>query len=312
MPAKLEFHSLARETMLLDIIRDGLGEELTTDEIGRRELALDKEIIQLLQSACKADKLARAIDLVKLLHHTASFDMAIKLAGFYHLLGLQEKIELLRDEREHGEDRLERAREKRKDRDRDFAAIAAPRVSTYAETSSRPKPFQDFKAPPAVHRPGLERVGPSGSKVPERNTQSSVTILDGPSWETDDSQLFDDDYAPDPSVDGKRKRSEERESSAGVDPKRRALAPESASTSAPARRKLPRTFVPFVHKLMSCVASNPFARKPAAAAERPNVFATRPAEPLAKSRSLHKSETFFTKVDAAEADQTKRKCSSYP
>lgn len=222
--------------MLLDIVRDGLGDELTTDEIGRRELTLDKEIIQLIQSACKADKLARAIDLVKLLHHTASFDMAIKVAQFYHLLGLQEKIELLRDEREDGDDRLERARDRRRDRERDFAAVLPPRMTAYTESSSRPKAFQDFRPPPAIHRPGLERAGPS--KLPDRNTQATSTTQNTSSWEADDSQVLDidggEDYAAIPTPDGKRKRSEERESSTGADAKRRAMgAVESISSAVP-------------------------------------------------------------------------------
>jgi len=142
---------------LLDILRDGLGDELTTDEISRRELALDKELIQLIQNACKNDRLARALDLTKLLHHTASFDMAIKVAGFYHLIGLQEKMEALKDDREES-DRLSDAREKRKQRARDTAPVPAVRA-VFAEPS-RPKAFQDFRPPPVKHRPGLERATP--------------------------------------------------------------------------------------------------------------------------------------------------------
>ena len=52
--------------------------------------------------------------------------------------------------------------------------------------------------------------------------------------------------------------------------------------------------------------SNPFARKPGVDNGRSNPFAARPADPLAKKQSLHKSESFFTKVDAAEAEQTRR------
>ncbi|TCD67448.1 hypothetical protein EIP91_012365 [Steccherinum ochraceum] len=285
---QLEEH-LARETMLLDIIRDGLGSELTTDDIARRELTLDKEIIQLIQSACKADKLARAIDLVKLLHHTTSFDMAIKVARFYHLAGLEEKVELLKEEREEGgEGRLERAREKRREKERYLAPLTPPRMPAYAQASSRPKAFQDFRPPPAIHRPGLERAGPSNPKPPLRDTQTTTSTYDDTTFETDDSQLLDvDDYAAPSTSDGKRKRSEERETSAGADPKRRTLASSDALGGAQVR-------------------SNPFARKPGADSGRSNPFANKAPEPLASKKSLHKSESFFSKVDAAELDQSRR------
>ncbi|TFK53583.1 WD40 repeat-like protein, partial [Heliocybe sulcata] len=108
----LEEH-IARESMLLNIKRDALGDDLTSDEISRRELALDKELIQLIQHACKNDKLPRALELTGMLHHIPSFDMAIKVAGFYHLVGLREKMEALKEDR-MSDDRLEGAREKRK------------------------------------------------------------------------------------------------------------------------------------------------------------------------------------------------------
>lgn len=199
--------------MFLDILRDGLGDELTTDDISQREVALDKEIIQLIQSACKSDQLSRAIDLAKLFHHTGSFDMAIKLAGFYHLVGLQEKFEALKDDREDV-DRLEVARDKRRELASEFTAVPAPRVPVSETRPSLPKLFQDFNPPPALPRPGLERATPAPvyrpptrpprgglpSRVAESDDfQSSGAVSD---WDIEASSY-------DTAQDGKRKRSEE-------------------------------------------------------------------------------------------------------
>ncbi|GJE94936.1 WD40 repeat domain-containing protein [Phanerochaete sordida] len=267
----LEEH-FARETMLLNILRDELSDdELTTDAISARELALDKELIQLIQGACKADRLARALDLARLLHHPTSLDMAAKVAGFYHLVGLQEKIGLLRDARDAG-DRLEDMRDARRARAADFAVVGRPRTVVVEREERRAKPFADFRPPPAVHRPGLERAtatpapdaGPARARAGERR-------------ETRDFQanavLSDDEYAA-ASPDGKRKRSEEPPAHA----KRRATDVPAAQAQAKA---------------------NPFARK---ADTNKNPF-TKGAE---MNRSLHKSESFFTKVDAAESDNGKR------
>lgn len=195
--------------MLLDILRDGLSDdELTTTDISRRELALDKELIQLIQLACKNERLARAIDLTKLLHHTASFDMAIKVAKFYHQIGLEEKMEMLKQDREDV-DRLEVARERRRERASEFAPVPAMQTA-YASSvgPERPKAFQDFRPPPAIHRPGLERASASASGDAFKSGGA------GPSRQRRDefqSTAADvgDEYANDASADGKRKRSVE-------------------------------------------------------------------------------------------------------
>ncbi|KAI0073865.1 hypothetical protein K474DRAFT_1648846 [Panus rudis PR-1116 ss-1] len=273
----------ARENMLLDILRDGLDEEtLTTDDISRRELQLDKSIIQLIQFACKADKLARAIDLAKMLNHTASFDIAIKVANFYHLIGLQEKFEALKDEREERPDRLAEARERRRERAREFDPVPDKKLPIYTYNDApRPKAFSDFRPPPPIPRPGLERAIPAikvGTRWDGRRSEESsqVTVEE----QVPSSTGVDDDmYAREGSPAGKRKREESIPREA-AEAKRRAV-DESISALPP--------------------RSNPFARKPGQENNR-NPF-TKPSD---TNKSLHKSESFFSKVDAAESEKTKR------
>ena len=207
--------------MLLDILRDGLEEdELTTSDISRRELALDKCLIQLIQSACKNERYTRALDLAKLLPHTSSFDMAIKVAQFYHLIGLQEKLESLKEDREEGPDRLVEDRQKRRERKGLFAPVPDSKpYSTFAETS-RPKPFQDFRPPPAIARPGLERASGSMSRMASSQVTED-TQMDNDSTFDFPSEIEVNDYSQEIGTpDGKRKRAEE---SADSSTKRRAV-----------------------------------------------------------------------------------------
>ena len=183
---------LAIETLHLDALRDALGpDDLTSDEIATKELEADKILIQLIQNACKNDKLPRALDLVKMLHHTASYDMAAKVAGFYHLIGLQEKVETLKtdreeggdDEDEYGVDPREVARRKREQWRREGSgAVPPPRPigesSRSAGYNGAKKAFQDFGPPPAIHRPGLTRAG--AGLVPSQPSQAASLAVEPP------------------------------------------------------------------------------------------------------------------------------------
>ncbi|KAK7692601.1 hypothetical protein QCA50_004233 [Cerrena zonata] len=267
----------AREIMLLDILRDGLDEDdLTNTDISRRELALDKVLIQLIQSACKNERYTRALDLAKMLHHTASFDMAIKV--------LQEKMEALKDDREDGPDRLVEERQKRRERKGLFAPVPDSKpYSAFAE-SSKPKAFQDFRPPPAIPRPGLERASGTSSKLASSQITRDSQMDDEPSYDFGPPEAEIDDFSQETvaSPDGKRKRAEEDVEN---DVKRRAVG-ESISDLRPGGAQ-PR--------------SNPFSRKPGAIDNR-NPF-NRSAE---SNKSLHKSESFFNKVDAAATEKPKR------
>jgi len=121
-----------------------------------------------------------------MLHHTASYDMATKVAGFYHLIGLQEKIETLKadreeggdDEDEYGVDPKEVARRKREQWRREGSgAVPSPRPIGESSRSvgynGAKKAFQDFGPPPAIHRPGLTRAVPSSQPL---QTTSSLAV----------------------------------------------------------------------------------------------------------------------------------------
>jgi chromosome transmission fidelity protein 4 len=200
---------IEREILLLDMRRDELGDELTTDLIAKREMAMDKEFVRLIQLACKKDNIPRAVEVTKLLHHTVSFDMAIKVAEFYHLVGLREKIEILKADREQ-EDRLVIARDKR----RQWAKPDRPPRSNLAAHNSpppAPKPLQDYSKPPAIPRPGLARVTPN-----IEHTQYSSAALAANAKDNAPTSLTT-------TPESKRKRGDEEDSVADDSPKRRAF-----------------------------------------------------------------------------------------
>lgn len=153
------FIRVERQLLFVHTALDSLSEELTTEDITTRERAIDKELIFLIQAACKSDNAARAIELTKLLHYLPSFDAAIKLAGFYHLVGLREKLEALKNEREEAEDRLEVIRQKRK---KWLKTNNVPREIAYMAPNGRGEarydPLGDVRPPPAIERPGMSRV----------------------------------------------------------------------------------------------------------------------------------------------------------
>lgn len=64
----------------------------------------DKHLLQIIQTFCKADKLEAALDAVLLLSQPASLIAAAKIAAFFDLPSLKERIELLQQMREDAGD----------------------------------------------------------------------------------------------------------------------------------------------------------------------------------------------------------------
>ncbi|KAJ3038284.1 hypothetical protein HK097_003216 [Rhizophlyctis rosea] len=66
-------------------------------EIGRRDLEMDKILVQLILAACKAERVERALDLCRCLQSLKSLDGAIKIAVHHHLPGLAERMSLVKE-----------------------------------------------------------------------------------------------------------------------------------------------------------------------------------------------------------------------
>ncbi|KAJ7462267.1 hypothetical protein B0H11DRAFT_2285618 [Mycena galericulata] len=240
LPIEMPFRSdnkseekIERDTLLLEILRDALDDQITNETISKQEQLLDKDYVLLIQNACQQDNVPRAIELAKLIHNTRFLDSVIKISDFYHFKGLTEKIQMLKKIREEGEDRLVVARDKRRQWTR---PDPLPRVLS-ASTDfgpSRPKPFQDFGPPPAVSRPGLAPAIPA--KETTRYTAHGSIDLPSTLSETPSTSP----------PENKRKRDEVED------------IPNSLDLMAPPKQKIN----PFARKVGQENGRNPFGRKP--------------------------------------------------
>ncbi|KAF8444756.1 hypothetical protein L210DRAFT_3642979 [Boletus edulis BED1] len=234
---------VARERMHIDLARDSLGDELTSSELDKREVELDKLIIKLIQAACKADKAPRVLELTKRLHFTHSIAAASQLAGFYKLIGLQEKIDAIKRWREDRPSAAEEARERRR------------RLEQEDVYMQRPKLLQNFDPPPKVERQGLDSIHDVLKQLHaqhprmERGNATKWTILHQMAWI-------------------------------------RIRMPSDGQFGSPKRDN------PFTRKFAGEGKKNPFARKP---------------DPI---KPIQQSESFFNKVEAVEADQSKQRNAS--
>ncbi|KAJ3043528.1 hypothetical protein HDV00_004918 [Rhizophlyctis rosea] len=66
-------------------------------ELLKRDVEMDKVLIQLILTACKTERVQRALDLCNCLHTTKSIDGAIKIAVHHHLPGLAERMSLVKE-----------------------------------------------------------------------------------------------------------------------------------------------------------------------------------------------------------------------
>lgn len=95
-----------RESVFVQHRKDGAPPDdyLLKTELARVELQTEKHLLQIIQTFCKADRLEAALDAVLLLSQPASLVAASKIAGFFTLPALQERVDLLQQMREESGD----------------------------------------------------------------------------------------------------------------------------------------------------------------------------------------------------------------
>lgn len=283
---------LVREGILLGWMRDTLGRELASEEIAEKEVAMDKDIIKLLQLAIKDRHLQRANDLVHLLNQINSLDTAAKLAEYYHLVGLVDKIKTWKAWREENEDPVDEMNERRA-----WARGVGPippsgDVLGHLLGNRMGGAPQDFRPPPILPKRSLANAIPSYShnvfakKPDQSNPFARLEKTRTNSGDLDSSQYNANDQdtgraaSSSPPVENKRKRIDEDEEMTSAPKKQKTgtQGTSAASNSADA---------PMSRKLASAVPSN----------AKPNPF----ARTRVSNQSIAKSGSFFEKVDAAEA-----------
>ncbi|CAO1632963.1 unnamed protein product [Parajaminaea phylloscopi] len=265
----------------------------------------DKDLLQIIQLACKSDKHARALDAARELHGNRMLDAALQIAGFFHLTSLADRMDSLREwveTRAERDERLERegvegvateefAEAASRSR-RVFAAsspspAAVPSTSSQARralvedfhtsTSATPRRSQQLRG---LGEDALDTTAPSSSLAstsamppPPRPASAARERLGAMSDEDDDG------------LHGSVRKRKSPEVTDGSSNERVFQKQRSSSSSASAFNK---TTIGTSRELGSAASvarpnRNPFARQPG----------------MTRDRSMHKSNSFF---DRAEAD----------
>ncbi|WWD07638.1 hypothetical protein V865_005739 [Kwoniella europaea PYCC6329] len=239
--------------------------------IKEKEVALDKEYLQLVQIACKADNLQRALDVARLMHNPGTIEAAAKVAAFYHLPGLQERIVGVKTEKER------RKREKRnKPRISEYTHAPSPTPvpsSSIANGTSSKGFTSDFAPRTANARRSFGGVNRDATPVSSAPRDTYIPETPGDESESITPALENGDDGGSVSPIAKRRKLDDAENEGFAVPQSKKKGEEYPFPAANAAPK------------------NPFAKKPAGS----NPF----ARPATGSKPLDqvKSTSFFDRVD---------------
>ncbi|KAK4056106.1 DNA polymerase alpha accessory factor Mcl1 [Microbotryomycetes sp. JL221] len=305
-----------RETMFVTHRRDGAVPddfELKAS-IARQEIETDKIVLLLVQNACKADKLEAALDAVLMLSQPASINAAAKIAAFYALPALEDRITLIQEAktgvRKFEDDNKRDGKWAHLMDERTF--VTATRhgggagggnmfggggggASRFTIESSMP-PMSSFTPRPSstLNRSRIKAAGDSSMSSTKRKVVNGTgtpmatadTGLDE-SWEQEDvggDDSMNANEAPGDDSDGSRH-------AAVLSSPKRARSDSIEAESLPAQPKK---------------ATNPFAKRAHAQ------HASSPANPFAMknksgTKDLTRTGSFFNRVEGVEAPKAKGK-----
>lgn len=310
---------ILKEQMQLDLLRDITADNRevnktdtsVTHEVNKIEVTQDKELLQLVQAACKADKLQRALDIVRMMNAPRTMEAAAKVAQFYHLPGLQEKIGIIREAAEEKRAQLPRERASGRSSYRyssstmtraespDFSFASSRLTAPSSALADSARYDVDFAPRMGSSRRTARAGGGGGGIAAPLPVSTHKSMFSSPSTR---AAYLD---SPDPSIHTSRKES--RSPSPGA--KRRKRNQEDDDSVEEIGTAMLSNAVPelavddtplppaAVAEVTAAASKNPFAKRQQQAAAGGNPFAKSNA---AATTQAKKSYSFFDKVDDVE------------
>ncbi|KAM0747338.1 hypothetical protein T439DRAFT_350138 [Meredithblackwellia eburnea MCA 4105] len=281
----------AREMMFIANRRDGVDAEDFTLKatIARQELDTDKHLLKLIQTACKAENLRAALDATLMLSQPNSLEAAKKIAAFFSLPALEERIERVTEEKSG----LRQAQDQHK-RELKWAHRVDDRVIPYASDARNNSSANWFNsAPPSSFAstvaPRMSSVAPSRERT---RVMREETTFGNEELESDETMVGDGYTSPEEMVRSpKRMRSEEGDEDVDMADEQESMPPPIAPAPVAAPKK----------------ASNPFAKKPAAPKPPPSTTNPFASKKGGKANDVKRSHSFLHRVEGTAPPKAKGK-----
>ncbi|TIB86792.1 WD40 repeat-like protein [Wallemia mellicola] len=280
--------SVMRDSLLLNHARDSNEEDEFEEEIKQHEIQIDKGILQLINTACKADKLQRALDAAAMLNQFTSIDAAMKIAAFFHLPSLQDRIYLLKEDKISQRERKQNTKKiSYKDRVMSRPLSTMPISQTNQNSNTAPafparKPHMRRRFDAPVEDVDMDSIA--------NETQEVVDV--GNSVVDDDEPIaFSDDDDVDVEANAESSSSNKRKVDA-IDDSQMTFSPPESSKIRLSNEALPPPPIPGMASQQPSMQANPFAKSA-------NPFAKAPTDnsTTLKKASIHQSDSFFERAD---------------
>lgn len=275
-----------RDSLQLNHARDSNEDDELNEAIKNHELNIDKGILQLINTACKADKLQRALDAAAMLNQFSSIDAAMKIAAFFHLPSLQDRIYLLKEDKLNTREKKNSSKKKSyKDRlmSRPLSTIPTSESSQNTQTAPafparKPNQKRRFDAP-------VEDVD-MANDVTQEVLDIDNSVVDG---HDDDEPI---DFSDDEEIEVEKGDNSNKRKMEAMDDSQLTFSPPESSRLRLSNEAIPPPPIPGMASQQQPIQSNPFAKSV-------NPFAKTPTGNNAalKKSSIHQSDSFFERAE---------------